>query len=113
MRHRRKGIEVRLAERLSDSQPATLTREVPGAREALPSPALGSAGGGKVVVDPRDPQGMTASGKVFQVDLELPSVSGLLDVGGRAYVRFDHGRMPLAEQWYLHLRQLFLARFSV
>ena len=35
------------------------------------------------------------------------------NVGGRAYVRFDHGWQPLAVQWYLTLRQLFLARFNV
>jgi len=113
VRQQRRGVEVRLAERLSETYPARLRREVPGAREALPSPALGSAGGGKVVVDPRDPQGVTAAGKVFQVDLDLPSPSGLVDVGGRVYVRFDHGYAPLARQWYLQLRQLFLARFDV
>jgi putative peptide zinc metalloprotease protein len=113
IRHRRHGIEVRLAEDLAETRPAILRREVPGASEALPSPALGSAGGGKVVVDPRDARGATAAGKVFQVDLELPSRSGLVDVGGRVYVRFDHGRLPLAQQWYLHLRQIFLARFDV
>jgi putative peptide zinc metalloprotease protein len=113
VRNRRLGIEVRLAERLDEIRVATLTREVPGAREALPSPALGSAGGGNVVVDPRDPQGMTAAGKVFQVDLAVPSPSGLVDVGGRVYVRFDHGHSPLAQQWYLKVRQIFLARFDV
>ena len=113
VRHRRHGIEVRLAERLDDPRPATLTREVPGAREQLPSPALGSAGGGNIVTDPRDPQGVTALGKVFQLDLDVPSATGLVDVGGRVYVRFDHGWTPLANQWYLELRQLFLARFDV
>jgi putative peptide zinc metalloprotease protein len=113
VRHHRNGIEVRLAERLDDPRPATLKREVPGAREQLPSPALGSAGGGTIVTDPRDPQGVTALGKVFQVDLDVPSASGLVDVGGRVYVRFDHGWTPLANQWYLELRQLFLARFDV
>ena len=113
VRHRRHGIEVRLAERLDDPRPATLTREVPGAREQLPSPALGSAGGGNIVTDPRDPQGVTALGKVFQLDLDVPSATGLVDVGGRVYVRFDHGWTPLANQWYFELRQLFLARFDV
>ena len=86
---------------------------MPGAREQLPSPALGSAGGGNIVTDPRDPQGVTALGKVFQLDLDVPSATGLVDVGGRVYVRFDHGWTPLANQWYLELRQLFLARFDV
>jgi putative peptide zinc metalloprotease protein len=113
VRHRQRGIEVRLAERLDDPRPATLTREVPGARESLPSPALGSAGGGRVAVDPHDNRGMTAINKIFQVDLEVPSASGLVDVGGRVFVRFDHGPSPLAVQWYLQVRQLFLARFNV
>jgi putative peptide zinc metalloprotease protein len=113
VRHRRHGIEVRLAERLDETRPATLRREVPGAREALPSPALGSAGGGHVPVDPRDAYGVTAFGKVFQLDLDVPSASGLVAVGGRVYVRFDHGRAPLAVQWFLQLRQVFLARFNV
>jgi putative peptide zinc metalloprotease protein len=56
---------------------------------------------------------VTALGKVFQLDLDVPSATGLVDVGGRVYVRFDHGWTPLARQWYLELRQLFLARFDV
>ena len=65
------------------------------------------------MTDPRDPQGVTALGKVFQLDLDVPSATGLVDVGGRVYVRFDHGWTPLANQWYFELRQLFLARFDV
>jgi putative peptide zinc metalloprotease protein len=56
---------------------------------------------------------VTAIQKVFQVDVELPASAARLNVGGRAYVRFDHGWQPLAVQWYLALRQLFLARFNV
>ena len=90
-----------------------IRRLVPGATEQLPTTALGSEGGGQIVVDPRDPKGVTAVQKVFQVDVELPASAARLNVGGRAYVRFDHGWQPLAVQWYLALRQLFLARFNV
>jgi putative peptide zinc metalloprotease protein len=113
VRHRLHAIEVRLSERLAEPFPAALKREVPGGSEALPSPALGSTGGGAVAVDPRDERGTTAMQKIFQVDLELPSALKLVNVGGRVYVRFDHGREPLAVQWYRELRQLFLARFNV
>lgn len=113
VRARRGGIEVRLSERIAEPLPATFKREVPGASESLPSPVLGAEGGGAVPIDPRDQRGTTAMQKVFQVDLELPSDLRLLNVGGRVYVRFDHGRAPLASQWYRELRQLFLARFSV
>jgi putative peptide zinc metalloprotease protein len=51
--------------------------------------------------------------KTFQVDLELPSALSLLNVGGRVYVRFDHGWEPLAVQWGRELRQLFLTRLNV
>jgi hypothetical protein len=40
---------------------------------------------------------VTAVQRVFQLDLELSSPIRLINTGGRAYVRFDHGRAPLAE----------------
>jgi len=113
VRERTESVAVRLAERIEDPVPATLRREVPGASAQLPSPALGLSGGGQVAVDPRDAQGMTAIQKVFQVDLEIPTDLRLLNVGGRAYVRFDHGSAPLAAQWAREFRQLFLARLNV
>ena len=42
-----------------------------------------------------------------------PAQQGILNVGGRVYVRFDHGSEALAAQWYRQGRQLFLARFNV
>jgi putative peptide zinc metalloprotease protein len=107
------AVEVRLAERLAEPQPATIKREVPGGSQELPSPALGFQGGGSVPIDPRDPKGLTAMDRVFQVDLDVAAVSGLVNVGGRVYVRFDHGRASAIDQLYRHLRQLFLARFNV
>ena len=106
-------VDVRLAERLDEAVPAVILRAVPGASEQLPTTALGAAGGGQIAVDPRDQRGVTAIERVFQVDLELPVKSRFLNIGGRAYVRFDHGREPLLVQWYLATRQLFLARFNV
>jgi putative peptide zinc metalloprotease protein len=112
VKHRTQAVEVRLSERLGETVPVAVRREVPGASERLPSPALGMSGGGRVAVDPRDTQGVTAMERVFQVDLELPSQFALLNVGGRAYVRFDHGWEPLAVQWARQVRQLFLARLN-
>ena len=113
IRFHSRQVEVRLAERLTDVIGGVMRRVVPGASEQLPTTALGSEGGGQIVVDPRDPKGVTATQKVFQVDVELPTSSSRLNVGGRAYVRFDHGWEPLAVQWYLAVRQLFLSRFNV
>lgn len=112
VRQRTVGIDVRLAERLDRPVPATLRRVVPGASERLPSTALGSAGGGAIPVDPRDQGGVTAVQPVFQIDVALPALSERVNSGGRAYVRVDHGREPLAIQWYQQVRRLFLSRFN-
>jgi putative peptide zinc metalloprotease protein len=106
-------VDVRLAERPTEVVGGAIRRLVPGATEKLPTTALGREGGGQIVVDPRDPRGVTAVQKAFQVDVEVPAASSRLNVGGRAYVRFDHGWEPLAVQWALALRQLFLSRFNV
>jgi putative peptide zinc metalloprotease protein len=106
-------VRVRFAERLTEPMTATVARLVPAASDALPSPALGSEGGGQVPLDPHDPQGSTAIKRLFQIDLALPAQQGMLTVGGRVYVRFDHGRAAFAAQWYRLGRQLFLARFNV
>ena len=66
-----------------------------------------------MALDPSDRQGLTAVEKVFQIDLELASQSKLINLGGRGYVRFDHGWAPLGVQWYRKIRQLFLSSFNV
>ena len=110
---RTRHVDVRLAERLADSIPAGIARVVPSASERLPTTALGSEGGGRIAIDPRDRQGVTAIQKLFEIDVKLRGETRLLNVGGRAYVRFDHGWAPLAVQWYQEVRQLFLSRFNV
>ena len=108
-----RAVHVRLAERLGDSVPGVVRRVVPAATENLPSVALGAGGGGKVAVDLRDGRGVKALERVFQVDVELQQSARHVNVGGRAFLRFDHDRAPLARQWCRQLRQLFLTRFDV
>ena len=105
--------EVRLPGQLANVYPAKLVREVPAAREQLPSAALSSEGGGAIAADPRDPQGSKALASSFQFDLELPPEVTSASYGGRAYVRFTYPAEPLAAQWYRRLRQAFLQRFNV
>lgn len=113
VRQRTKKVAVRLTERLERVVPAVLVREVPGGLERLPSTILGVSGGGKVAVDPRDAAGGKALEKLFQFDLELDRPVGNVYVGGRVYVRFDHGFEPAGFQWYRTIRQMFLRRFHV
>src|SRR5581483_11191070 len=111
VRNRARLVEVRLAERPGDVLRATMTQEEPAASHLLPSPALGDRGGGPYATDPSDGDGRKTLEPVFIFDLTLAGAS-LDRVGGRAWVRFDHGFEPLAMQGFLHLTQLFLKHFD-
>jgi putative peptide zinc metalloprotease protein len=114
VRHRLRGTSVKLAERLDETLPARIIREVPAGREDLPSKALGGEGGGALAVDPGDPQGTKTLQRVFQVDLELPEgVAAAAAFGSRAYVRFDHDWEPAGRQIWRRLRQLLLSQLQV
>ncbi len=107
------GVEVKLAEQPNRSLKAQIKRIVPAASLELPSAALGTAGGGMVPVDTTDPDGLRTLESLFQLDLSLPQEVKDPHIGGRVYVRFEHGTMPMALQWYRSLRQLFLKKFYV
>lgn len=113
VRARSRAVAVRLAEHIETAERGVIARIVPSATDQLPSPALGSQGGGQAALDPSDKEGLKAVQKYFLVDIDIPSRSGHLNVGGRAYVRFDHGWEPIAFQWYRRARQMFLSRFNV
>ena len=105
-----RGEEVRLA-----GDPRTLqaerVRDIPAATHELPSAALGDKGGGPHATDPADTEGMRSQEPVVLVDVTLPATS-LERLGGRAWVRFDHGAMPLAARWYRQARQVLLQHFN-
>ena len=106
-------VEVRLADRIDKPIEAEVVREVPGASTQLPSMALSTAGGGSVVLDPNDPERRKALNRLFQLDLRLPSSTLIRTIGGRAYVRFDHGREAIAWRLFRQLRQILLSHFNV
>lgn len=113
IRQRTVAVEVKLASRPQLTFDAVVEREVPAANFVLPSKALGSAGGGRIAVDPGDEQGTKALEKVFQLDLALLDEAPHAYFGERVYVRFSHGELPLGKQWYWMGRQLFLRHFGV
>ena len=104
------SIEVMLPDQMDAPVQATLIREIPAASTMLPSAALGALGGGQISVDTRDETGLTATEKVFQLDLALPAGTKVTGIGGRAYVRLDHGTEPLWRQWIRSIQQLLLSR---
>jgi putative peptide zinc metalloprotease protein len=111
IRQHTSAVRLRLSERLDRPVRAQINRAVPLATDHLPSAVLGTLGGGELAVDPGDPRGVKVLQEIFQIELKLDDPATRL--GGRAYVRFDHGSEPLAHQWYRRARQLFLRRFHV
>ena len=111
VRRQTESVSARLAKNL-DETPARILREVPQASNHLPSNLLGTAGGGRIAIDPRFQDG-TAMQTLFQFDVELLPEESLATVGGRVHVRFDHGNEPMARQMYRSVRQLLLRRFRV
>jgi putative peptide zinc metalloprotease protein len=111
-------ISVKITGNLLTTWPATIKREIPTGTNQLPSPALGSLGGGKIVIDPTDETGVTTLQKIFQLDLALPddiypahTKTGY--IGKRVYVQFDFGTEPLATQWFRSIRQLLLRQLNI
>lgn len=90
-----------------------LRREVPGGAMRLPTAALGTAGGGRFAVDPRDPDGRATIERVFEMEVLLAEEVPLDYLGRRMHVRFDHGYQAVGIQMYRALRQVFLRRFGV
>lgn len=106
-----KDISVQLAESGNQTFDARLVRADPAATVRLPSRALGDKGGGDFVTDPADREGGTLLEPVFLLDVQLIDRK-VLRAGGRAWVRFEHDAMPLAETALWRFRQLFLRVFS-
>lgn len=113
VRQKTRGVALRLPERIAETLPGVIKREVPAATDQLPSKTLSQQGGGEIPIDPRDVYGVRSFQKIFLFDIELPEEVRSYPVGGRVYVRFDHGREPLIYRWYRSVRQLFLKRFNV
>jgi putative peptide zinc metalloprotease protein len=106
-------VKIRLPEKIAETLSSAIKREVPAATDQLPSPTLSQQGGGEIAIDPRDTQGVKAFQKIFMFDIEMPEYAEFYNVGGRVYVRFDHGWEPPIWRWYRSARQLFLKRFNV
>ncbi len=97
--------EVRFFNELGTTHLAEVSRLTPGGTHQLPSAALGVPAGGSIAVDLEDPEGRKTLDQVFQVELSLDQ--NFEQLGGRAWVRFDHGREALAGRMARRVQQLF------
>jgi putative peptide zinc metalloprotease protein len=113
VRTRLEAVEIRLSDHIETIYPAFIRREIPNIDEQLPSPALGTHGGGEIDIDPRDPKNPKALTKLLHLELGFRTSLSVSEMGGRIYARFDHGKEPLGLRLYREVRQLFLRRFNV
>jgi putative peptide zinc metalloprotease protein len=113
VRERTRGVDVLPIHWEGRSAHTAVIREVPGGLKALPTPALGTLGGGSIAIDPHDNKGVTALDRYFEYEVALPPESAMAFVGQRVRLRFDHGFEPIGFQAYRSFRQLFLRLFNV
>jgi len=111
VRQRTVHADVRLADMPESLTRAVLSQDTPAASRSLPSAALGDRAGGPYATDPSDAKGLRSLDPVFLVDLALTDTS-VVRAGARAWVRFDHGTEPLAQQLLRRATQLFLKHFD-
>ncbi|WP_208597727.1 hypothetical protein [Desulfogranum mediterraneum] len=112
VRSSRPQVELRSVAAPAMVLQGTILRELPGATNTLPSPVLGSAGGGRIPVESDDSGNFTTFERVFLIDLALAKPLDAILVDQRILVRFDHGRASLAWRFYRFCRQLFLRRLD-
>jgi len=106
-------VQIRLINHLDQVIPAKIIRIIPEATNRLPSAALATSAGGRMILDPDRTEDLITLENFFLVDVEFSPLDPTILIGTRTYVRFDHGGQALAKQWYRSLRQLFLRQFNV
>jgi putative peptide zinc metalloprotease protein len=94
---------------------AVHTTVLPNENTALPSMALGMAGGGEIAIDQNDPHGTKALEPFFRVQADVLNEGGsaLMLHGQVAVMRLDLRAKPMLIQWERRLRQFFQRRFRV
>lgn len=107
------NVQVRLASAVDTILTANIIRSTPQASQILPSKVLSTAGGGLIATDPTDKSGLKSLEPFFHFEVELPLTIRDVHLGTRVYVRFEHQAIPIAQQMYRRLRQLFLSQFHV
>jgi putative peptide zinc metalloprotease protein len=101
------ALEVRIAERFSESLAASLVAEVPSAQKMLPGAALSVDGGGLFALDPKSRGEAKAFDSFFVFELQLEQAPAHR-IGERVYVRFEHSPEPLGYRLYRTIRRVLL-----
>lgn len=113
IRARIRHVSFRFAERFGALVPARIVREMPAARDTLPSKALSTEGAGPFYLDPQGAQRLKTLQQIFVFECEVTEPLPLERVGGRVFARLDYGWAPLLLQLYRPLRQLVLKQLKI
>lgn len=105
-------VSVRFASDPANLLAADAVQDAPIASDQLPSPVLGTQGGGRIAVDATQASGTKVKEKVFLLDLALRDFEQSGHFGERAYIKFHHPAEPLMVRWYRNLQQVFIRHFS-
>ena len=108
------GVGLRLSDDIGRVVAGRVVRVVPAGTDEAPSRALVASGGGRLLADPRDPQGRKTLTRFFEIDVEpIEPLARAAAFGQRVHVRFELDKAPLAKQAYRAWRRLFLNHFDV
>jgi len=115
-------VDIRIKGQPDPEMTGTITRVIEAGQERLFSPALGYAAGGSIRTDPKDPKGVKAAERFFEVDVEPNRVDDPksiwygkvpLLIEQRVVVRVEMPPRPLIQRWYREILQLVQQRFKI
>ena len=113
LRRAARTVSVRMADARSAAWPAQLLRDSVGAVPTLPNAALSERHGGDIATDPQDSSATQTLRPVVLLDVRLAAGDAANErIGTRAWVRFDEGRAPLAQQLLLWGQRQIARRFN-
>ena len=107
------AVQIKIPQILDAEWSARVIREVPEADKALPSSALGQQGGGDIVVDPQDEEGLKTLQSYFEFELLPEETIPYQYLGSRVYVRFEHPMEAIGFRWWRAVRRSFLSQFLI
>jgi len=93
-----RNVWVRLSSNPGTKLAGTITTQVPAGTYALPSAALGTSAGGRIVVKSSDTDQLHTNEQVFLLDIDVPAVGNLQHFGEKVFVQFSHKPETLAEK---------------
>jgi putative peptide zinc metalloprotease protein len=113
IRNNTRDVELRISGFSDDTISGVIQHQVPSATDRLPSPALGTRGGGLLTNNSDDTTGLITTDDIFLVDIGLPDNVEIDLVGTRVHVRFEHEPEPVAYRIYRQIQQLLLRRLTI